>query len=505
MSLSIDDFLKAFRDTKSNENSLIKIKKEGEWKEFFIKDRRIIHIESSDIREKFSSILVMDKVISQDDLRKAVRSVKGDMYKIDAAIIKMKGLSKIDVYKIFRKQMKYVVFSILKWERFNIEISKFDDSLKFLKYPIYVEDLLMTASRRYVSQNFRQKVLDLFNEYVELKLNVSFEKLRKIPLTKDESNLVGKLSSISKLSDLKNFVKIPDDKIVNIISSFLVSGMISIKRKDIKDYSVSTSNDLVENVEDDFEKDKEELEQRIEGFKNIYEEFKNKNYFEIFNLTPENFNMGKLKKRYIDLIREYHPDKFAKFNSEELNNLLEDLSNYINTAYETLKNDDSRHEYENNLAKFSRSKVSNTEKKDSPGKVAKESFERGKMLVNAQNYAEAVSYLKAAVRIKPENAEYNAYLGYAMSKTSQFKREAEKYLLKAIELAPMQINYYIHLGRLYKEARLYTKALRVFQEGLAWDNSNKIILKEIDEINEKLNKKNKKGFWGGLGKLFDKK
>ncbi len=505
--MSLEKFLSAVIEKKKEDRVLIKVKKDGEWKEFFLSQGKILHIESSDIREKFSSILVMEKIVSKEELREAIKKVGGDVYKIDSSIIELKNLSKIDVYKNFRKQMKYVVGSLLKWNEFDLKISNFDESFQFKKYPIFIEDLLMTISRRYISNKFRKEVLELFNEFTEIKLNLPFDILRKIPFTKYESNIIGKLSSITRLSDLKSFVDIPEDKIINIISSFLVSGIISIKKGEQESFSISTTKEYER--EDGGEEEKvKELDVKLEEIRNFFDDLKNKNYFEIFELTPENFNIGKLKKKYLELIREYHPDKYARFNSEALNDLLEDLSNYINTAYETLKDDELRHEYENNLAKFSGNIGKNeneSEKRTTPEKVAKESFERGRMLVNAKSYAEAVSYLKAAVRIKPENAEYNAYLGYAMSKTSQFKREAEKYLLKAIELAPMQINYYIHLGRLYKDAKLYTKALRIFQEGLAWDNSNKIILKEIDEINEILNRKNKKGFWGELGKLFNKK
>ncbi len=504
MSASLDNLIELVRKNCNKTNFLLKIEKDGDWREFIFDGRKIVHIDTSEVREKFSSLLMAENLISKEELFEAIKKAKGNSYEVDNIILSSREFSKLEIYKIFRKQMKYVVADILLWEDFSIKESTLKGGIKFVKYPIKVEDFYMTIFRKYIPSKKREEFLSLYDEDVEIKVKIPFNELKKVPLTKDESVLIGRVSNFSKLSDIKNFVEIPEEKIMNILLAFWCSDIIDLKKSSDVSFKITTP-DTTENLDEVLrDKEDEELREKIESLKDFYEDLKSKNYFEVFDLTPEGFDMGKLKKRYLEMVRNYHPDKFAKFNSEELNNLLEDLSNYINTAYETLKDDDARHEYENNLAKYSAKSSSSEKEKETPGKVARESFERGRMLVNAKNYAEAVSYLKAAVRIKPDNAEYNAYLGYAMSKTSQFRREAEKYLLKAIELAPMQINYYIHLGRLYKEAKLYNKALRIFQEGLAWDNTNNIILKEINEINEILGNKKKKGFFGGLGKLFKK-
>jgi len=204
---------------------------------------------------------------------------------------------------------------------------------------------------------------------------------------------------------------------------------------------------------------------------------------------------------YYSLARKFHPDKFRKYGSEELNDILENILNIFNTAYDTLKDDKKRQKYDEELdTALKRGSFLGTENNYSRNikKIAIANFNRGKTLIQTQKYGEAVVFLKRAAQIDPENGDYHAYLAYAMSKTSQFRRAAEEHFLKAIELNPMNISTYIHMGRMYKEARLYNKALHAFEEALKWDPENKIANKEIEEINILMGKRSK----GFFGKLF---
>ena len=71
----------------------------------------------------------------------------------------------------------------------------------------------------------------------------------------------------------------------------------------------------------------------------------NKNYFQHFDLTPSfNLDAGSLKKKFLLLSREFHPDFHTDKTEKEQAEILQ-LSSYNNTAYKVLNQFDSRFKY----------------------------------------------------------------------------------------------------------------------------------------------------------------
>lgn len=65
---------------------------------------------------------------------------------------------------------------------------------------------------------------------------------------------------------------------------------------------------------------------------------KNINYYKLLGLN-ENFTPQELKKAYFKKAKQYHPDVNKSKNAEA-------IFKHVNEAYETLKNPDSRREYD---------------------------------------------------------------------------------------------------------------------------------------------------------------
>lgn len=72
---------------------------------------------------------------------------------------------------------------------------------------------------------------------------------------------------------------------------------------------------------------------------------KDQNYFEIFGLTPKfAIDAGKLKRAFIKLSREYHPDFYTQASDEKQEEILAS-STLLNDAYAVLKSDVKRMHY----------------------------------------------------------------------------------------------------------------------------------------------------------------
>jgi tetratricopeptide (TPR) repeat protein len=331
--------------------------------------------------------------------------------------------------------------------------------------------------------------------------------MKAMPFNTQESYVISACNNQLPPAEILRLGKIDEDSLFDILETFRkLHFIVPMEKSEVP--TLAEEDTEIAPVDDDLhenalappsEQDEVEIQELIESNEEFLQELEAKDYFEIFEVSPDSFTTAQVKTAYHEFVRQYHPDKYRRLNSEELNEIMENILNTFNTAYETLIDKERLDEYIKTVFSKSNSVTS------SPGPasshlVAKENFMQGKNLINAKHYAEAIGYLQRAVRIKPDDGDYHAYLGYAMSKTIQYRREAEEHFLKAIELSPMNINTYLHLGRLYRDARLYHKAVKAFNDALQWDPENRIALKELEEI-EKLQKSKSKGF---LNKLFGK-
>ena len=148
-------------------------------------------------------------------------------------------------------------------------------------------------------------------------------------------------------------------------------------------------------------------------------------HYEVLDVNRE-VSAESLKKVYYQLARNYHPDRFRKSHAS-LVTRLEAAFARIKQAYDTLRDDNLRSNYDTKLA--ARRKAEPTaepkaatpqpeavvERVDEPGVPVTESAadraQRGRMLAgNAKTRRAAEAELLAAIKLDPKNAEYRVML-----------------------------------------------------------------------------------------------
>jgi len=94
------------------------------------------------------------------------------------------------------------------------------------------------------------------------------------------------------------------------------------------------------------------------------------NYFQLFEISPKYFiDIKELEKKFYELSRKMHPDKFQTKGLDEIKRATESYA-LLNKAFATLKDPDDRAQYIFGLAQF---KVSDS-KKTLPPELAEEYF-----------------------------------------------------------------------------------------------------------------------------------
>lgn len=174
---------------------------------------------------------------------------------------------------------------------------------------------------------------------------------------------------------------------------------------------------------------------------------------------------AKIKQKYFGLAKQFHPDRFHRSEPELAARVQKAFSN-IAQAYETLKNPGLRENYDfkmrKELEKIEKRRAagladlpSDAEQKDI---AARESFQAGFDLLAEEDLAAAIPHLARAVHIDPDNAQYHAYYGQALTADPNGKHKAESELQTAIRMDPENIEFRIMLIEFFIEMDLLKRA-----------------------------------------------
>ncbi len=203
-------------------------------------------------------------------------------------------------------------------------------------------------------------------------------------------------------------------------------------------------------------------------------------HYELLEVSVD-VSFDEIKKAYLQKVKKYHPDKHSSLPDDTLKEHLTKLLSLLNYAYNTLKNEKSRAEYDESIFKIKKSK-----KLQDPNLIiAKNHFRKGVDDFSKGNFWGASESFRIAVRTQPREAVYWAHLSLALSKIPKKLKEAEEAMLEAISLEPYNSDYHMHLGLIFLNAGMKLRAIREFENALKFNPENKKAKIELDKLKGK--------------------
>lgn len=211
------------------------------------------------------------------------------------------------------------------------------------------------------------------------------------------------------------------------------------------------------------------------------------NLYEILDLDVR-ADTEEIKHRFVELTKQLHPDKFQKYGDPALLAQVDAIFAKISEANEVLKDPLRRSEY-NEKTGLDKAPLHKTAPAPAPasesqkgGKAyayedpehkAKQHFAHGKEALKNQKFHDAVEHFREAVRMMPDVAEYQFFLGRTLSMNPQRAKEAEERLKRALELKPNRVEILLELGRFYERMNLKLRAKTYYEQALKADPKNK--------------------------------
>ncbi|MCU0694996.1 MAG: DnaJ domain-containing protein [Myxococcaceae bacterium] len=154
---------------------------------------------------------------------------------------------------------------------------------------------------------------------------------------------------------------------------------------------------------------------------------KSQNHFEVLAVTRE-APPNAVKIAYFKLAKDYHPDTVPPGAPEALSKAKADVFARIGDAHRTLSDENLKKEY---IAELDAGGAG--EKIDiSKLLAAEELFQKGKLLVQARKFPEAVKMFDEAIAANAEEPEFSAWRGYARFFTFPDKKAGQTEAMKDI-------------------------------------------------------------------------
>lgn len=207
---------------------------------------------------------------------------------------------------------------------------------------------------------------------------------------------------------------------------------------------------------------------------------KSLSFYQVLGQTPE-AKAETLKRSYIALAKEYHPDRFLVPEFADLQETVNTIFMHINEAYTTLHNPTTRAEYDREVLQLT-TPAGRVRQPADDAHLAQEQFAKGLALLKAGDTWLGIEALRWAVKLAPQNPHYQSSLGAALMRTKKRLQEAEQHCKTAIALDGNNAQHYVHLGQVYRTGHLFDKARKQFETALRLNPKHPEALEELREL-----------------------
>jgi CheY-like chemotaxis protein/tetratricopeptide (TPR) repeat protein len=169
-----------------------------------------------------------------------------------------------------------------------------------------------------------------------------------------------------------------------------------------------------------------------------YAFIKDKNYYEIFGLTPGTFSFATLKDAYFEKTRYYSPEKFMEISGPTMALAQEVLSHYAN-AYTTLSSVVAKERYDEML---NADKTVGLDGRQDDRLQARIQFESGSAFLAMGEFDNAEKALQEAYTLESDNPMHCALLAWAI-----YRNPASRNSRAALDKARMLLGKSLQNGR----------------------------------------------------------
>lgn len=472
----------------------------------YFKAGQVVFAVSNERSTRLFDILLRRGKFSKDDVVK-IPNFSND-FELTAFLVKNGAMSEAERDALFREQIERILIDILAWPDGEWTFSHLARIREGLCFEISMTSTLLQYARcmpsehvlgrfRTMDETFRRSEASEFN----------------LDLTMEEGFILSRVDqSTISAADVVTISGMPQTTVLHSLYTLWLGGLL------IRDnWNPAFSRNLVQAIksaklelrteakertpqretitekpatpEPVAEKAGEPAEKQADAVISLDEYLdrveKSATYYDILGVDSK-AESDELKKAYLHLAKNFHPDRFRSENSETLKRIQHAFTELAH-AHETLKNPESREVYDYRARKEladreARAATGETGTQQHTREQAAENFDRGFGLLMENQPNEAVPFLARAAHFAAQNARYRAYYGRALSFDAKQRHKAESEMQAAVKLDPDNAAFRIMLAEFYIEYNLLKRAEGELNRLLAIFPSNREARQLLDSL-----------------------
>jgi tetratricopeptide (TPR) repeat protein len=202
----------------------------------------------------------------------------------------------------------------------------------------------------------------------------------------------------------------------------------------------------------------------------LLERLEKATHFESLGLDRKATTAADVKRAFVLLARDLHPDTVTDPSQGDLRAIKERLFARVNEAAQILGDETRRKEYEKELE--------GDKKEVDVGRIfdAEDKFQRAEILIKARKYKEGLQVLDEAIILNPQEAEFYAWRGYARFLLSTDRKQSfddcSSEVKKALKLVERCVPAHLFLGHMNKVVGNVKAAASSYQRVIELDETH---------------------------------
>ena len=456
---------------RKSQSGVVRIQKSSAKKQLILDKGAIAFSESNLHEEHLAQIMVSLGFFKNTNIREIISLMKTGKNS-EEAVAAINPSKREAVNNAVREQIIVVLSTLLGWDDCEIRFFSGENLIKNrTNMKMNIPEALVVSARRAATKHLIKLPEGFLQGTIVANIPVSGEKT-EYPLNEAESYVYTRSYDSISAQELIPLLPASDAAPEEVLQCLYVLGLI-----DKQIAGVTPDSNWIRSDESD---------NYLTMIEDMLARFENADFYEILSIAPD-ASPDQIQAAYHALAKQYHPDRFQSGQfSKNLQTQVEQVFSYINKAYTTLRDPSLRIRY----SQERREKEEKTQSKKKAGLSADTTedeaiealFQRGRKSLLQGEFEKAAKELKSCAYLRPENYQYNYFLGLAESEISGLYKSAEQHFLKALESEPMSIDSRIALVKLYLKVHLRRKATMVLDEIMRWYPDNPEAIKLRDAI-----------------------
>jgi len=442
-------------------------------KKIYLASGECIYAYSNAADDQLDNWFLKSNKISQEQCASVRELVEKSGKSIGAALVERGYISPQDLVSGAKLHVKNIVLSLFPWRdgRYYVTLGPLPVAEII---PLQIETgALLAEGLRSLDWKVVRKSLPHLKSLLRI-ANDTKPLLQGITLEKDQQDILDLIDGSRSIEELCVLSGIGDFNALKIIHTLIALRLAEVGSiKTASDTKQAAAHALDTSPEGAIVVTKDMLHK-------AFDQLESQNFYEILNVS-RSATQPEIRRAYFRMAKMYHPDRHIDTELKDMKDLLQHLFRGINEAYTALNSPERRDQYDLDLSKgiIHGRKEDQTEGPDAKKGSASMQFKEGINRFRAQNFWGAEEAFRWALRLDPNNADYNFHLGLALSRLPRRGHEAEDFFSKAIELKPEKIEFYLELGSLYSRSGLKTKALAILRKAQMIDPDSEKIKRAI--------------------------